>query len=58
MKSIDSGCTNKISLLPTMKIMQVQDMPSNEYISSVYNTYFDKGEDGKMIRESIIGGLI
>lgn len=54
---ISEGTTNKITLLPTMKLARYK-MPSDEYIIEVYETYFHSGIDGKLIRDSIITGLI
>jgi len=50
--------TNKISLLPTMKLLK-HKLPSKEYMSSVYRRYFGKpGSHGHFIGESVYLGLI
>lgn len=56
-ESTSVSTTNKISMLPTMKLLGF-DMPSDDYIKSVYNIYF-KGTSipSTMLRESLIKGV-
>ena len=49
--------TNKISLLPTMKLLGFK-MPDDNYIKSVYEEYFKPGTDVYFIGEAICNGLI
>ena len=57
-ESIEISTTNKITLLPTMKLLGY-DMPSDDYIKRVYETYWWNLEEkgGIMIREALIKGL-
>jgi len=54
---IIDGTTNKISLLPTMKCLG-WNLPHDDYIKTVYETYFGKeNAQGYFISESIYKGL-
>jgi len=49
--------TNKITMLPTMKLLGME-MPSDDYIREVYDTYFaHDNESYKLIKSSIKKGL-
>jgi hypothetical protein len=57
MEPISKNTTNKISLLPTMRILGYA-MPSDKYIKEVYEVYFNEGADMALIKNSMIDGLL
>lgn len=54
---IRTSSTNKISLLPTMKLLGYQ-MPSSVYVQQVYSTYFPVSSEQFFIGETLIKGVL